>query len=717
MKKLISILLIVLLIAAAAVMLTGCDKDSISVSSVMKIDTSFKGSRTVTVKYPLSADIDAIKDAIAAGDPTAEADGVTFTYKGVEEDGYRYELLFEFSDREEYEREVSAVIGREASSILSRKSSDLTRGVRMQENFGVDNLIAWIVAANETDSSTEDMELNYDVNTVTIGSDTYETGVTVDINEVDGTTVRSISINTINDKEGRYTRTFSFEFPNEDYSTDKAVIERYFRTVAPSAARSEWDPVNTVYWVQYQNLKLSDLVKNTASLLDTDSVSIRYEDIDDSSTPLSEGLTFEETLDVFSFVGPDKGAPMLHYTYSLPSQTSFGSGTILRDGRWSTVGSWEDGKYHVDINTGAAHLRVTDGIQYRIDGVDFHLDSLGSERFRRTTDFLYSKREGSDGAHYAVDYFTKKGVQATLNEDDDHLICSVICEGTTAELTAKLVELFGSGNFITYSKNSGPFSLATKSTFTDYVNLDSILNASNADQPLRYFISASGAENIVSVTLDGNEKAYVSAAESFVTLSGGSGTVEYYGSIPLTSHIVIYVIFGVLLLGATIFGAYLMMNYRRPGLSSGAQKIVEAVGLSDDGDDDTLAALTQTTTFSISELGILSRNKTYVDEINKDIEARIELDRLTQRKNEIRQKELRELEHKVYGSEQKPSEPAPAPASSLDEVPELDIDVLKAAVAQTSDASEADAPAASSPQPAEPPVNPFSLLDNDDDEV
>ena len=738
MKKLISIILTVLLIAATALTMTGCGKDSITVSSVMKIDDSFKGTRTVTIKYPLSADIDAIKGAIAAEDPTGELDGVSFNLK-YEADCYRYELVFRFADRDEYLKQVSAVIGREANSNMSRKNTALTHAIRMQENFSSEDLIAWMRRANETDSSTKGMEINYDANTVTIGSDTFETGMTVNINEVSGSTVtvRSISIDTVNNKEGRYDRTVAFEFPNDDYQASKEVIDRFFADAVTGAKSSGWDRANTVYRVQYENLEINKLAKHTAQLLDTDSVIIRYEDIDDSSTPLSEGLTFAESFDTFSFVGPDKGAPTLHYSYSLPSNTTFSSGTVLKDGKWTSAGSWTDGKYTLDLDTGSVSLRVSDGIRYRIDGIDFRLDSLGSERFRRTTEFLYVKQDGRDGVNYAVDFFTKKGASATFREDDEHFICSVACEGTTTELTSRLVKLFGSGNFISYTKRSGAFSLATKSTFTDYIDLSSILNASNAERPMRYFISASGAESIDSVILDGDEKTYRSAEESYLELNGGVGTVEYYGSLPITSHIIVYILFGLLLLGVTIFGAYLMMNYRRPGLSPGAQRIVEAVGLSDDdGDEDALAALSQTTTFSISELGILSRNKAYVDEINQDIETRIELDRLTRRKKEIREKELEELGRKVYGSdtgseadcESKPKaapkaapvpKDEPAALSPLDEVPELDINVLKAAVAKTSDPpedheadDEPDEPARKpASAPASAPEDPFHLLD------
>ena len=713
MKKLVSMFLAAALIMLTALTLTGCDKDSVTVTSELKISPSFRGSRLVTVKYPLSADIDAIKDKIIADDPTVDLERVTFTYKGVEEDGYYFELQFIFSDKEEYEQEVTDVIGRFATSFLSRKDTVLTKGTRMTENFDTADLIAWIVRANDSDSSTKGIGFDYSANTVTVGDETYSTGSTIDINNVQGSTVNAIALYTTNDKDGHFSRTFEFSVPNQDYIAAKDDIESYFRANTAEAAKySGWtaDGTSMLYRVIYEDMTLRALAEYTSMLLDTDNVSIFYGDRDNNSTPLSEGLAYEENLDTFSFIGPDKGAPTLRYSYSLPTSTNHGDGAIFTDGKWVTAGAWEEGVYKAEFGTGSVQLKIPDGIQYSVSGIDFTLESLGDERFRRTTSFLYPKKDGSKAMDYAAAFFTGKGANATTGEDGDNLVCSVICEGTTTELTSELVRLFGSGNFVAYRKNSSALSLTTKSTFTDYINISTILNPANASKPIRYFFSSSGAEQIVSVSVDGSETAYTSKEESYLTLDGGTATVEYYGSIPITSHIVIYVVVGLILLGITIFIAYALLHFRKPGLNAGAQKIMDAVGIGADDVDDGALALSQTTTFSIAELGALSRNKRYVDEINKDIEDRIEQDRLTERKKEIRRKELEEMERKVYGAEEKPS---------LEDVPELNIDALRIP-AEEADEEPAEqpepAPEKTAKQPEAAPADPFSLLDETEDE-
>ena len=320
-------------------------------------------------------------------------------------------------------------------------------------------------------------------------------------------------------------------------------------------------------------------------------------------------------------------------------------------------------------------MRVPDGIQYAINGINFYLTSLGNARFRRTTDFLYSKTDGHDGMTYANSYFLKKGADSTVTEDDDNLICRVTCEGTTKEITDMLVKLFGSGNFMAYRSREGLMALTVKTELSDYVNLGYMLNSGNANRPMTYYVSSEGGENIVSVSVDGAETAYVGRGASSLPIKNGTATVEYYGNIPITSHIVIYILVGVSLLGLTSVVAIMLVKPKRrrkpapdplnnpeaftdlPFDDNDRLDKAEKVDYSDDSEDEKPAALDQTTTFSIFELGALARNKKYVDEINKEVEERIRRDSLENRKNDIRAKALEDLSRKVYGDGSDEDEP------------------------------------------------------------
>ena len=633
--------------------------------SALDINNSFAGSRTVTVIYPLSVNIDAIKDTLVADAPTAETDNAEFSYIGVEEDGYHFELKLTFRDKEEYEKAAGELIGRSPTVILSRKDTALTNGVRMAEDFDVKELIPWIERDTQDAKETSGLTFKYDVNTVKIGDSSYDTDSTVKINDCTGSRINSVSIKTSNDKEGNYDRTFVFSVPNETYDRDKEAVERYFLTnTSPEAEYTGWtaEGSNMVYTAIFNGLSMNQLVEVTSMLLDTDSADIYYGDRDNSSTPLSEGMSFDETLDTFSFIGADNGFPKLEYSYSLPTSTIHGDGMVFEDGKWVSKGTWEEGVCKITLDSGAGKISIPDGVQYSINGVNFYLVSLGDSRFRRSTEFLYSKTDGYDGMGYANKFFISKGMKSEIGETDDSLFCRVISEGTTDEITGDLVKLFGSGNFMAYRRSEGSFSLTVKTELTDYIDIGYMLNSSNIGRPMTYYVSSEDGDNIISVSVNGSETAYTDHNSSSLPIKEGSATVEYHGNIPIISHIVIYIVIGSALLILTAFVAIMLLKpdkRRKPAdplNNPGAYEPelpADAGDTGDNGASETSAhdPLAQTTTFSIFELNALSRNKKYVDEINKDIEERIQADNIRDKKNDIRARELEEMSRKVYGEQ------------------------------------------------------------------
>lgn len=665
MKKLLSFLLILTFITGLGAILSGCDQPSVSVRSELLISDGFSGTRTVTAVYPLSCDIDAVKDTLLADAPTQEIDGADFTYAGVEEDGYHFDLRLKFSNRTQYEKLIAALIGRSTTVFLSRKNTFLTSGTRMDEDFDVSELITWIENDTAACDPLKNLRFDYDTNTVRVGSDTFETGSTVSINDCTGSAINSIGIRTTNDKADTYNRTFTFSIPNETYTSDKSAIEQYFLTnTEPDARYSGWtqEGSNMLYTVIYEELDLEKMTDVTAKLLDTDSAEITYGDVDNASTPLSEGLIFEENLDTFSFIGPDNGYPTLQYTYSLPLNTTYGDGSVFEDGRWVSAGSWKDDLYSLEMNSGSVRLRIPDGIQYSVTGIEFALESLGDSRFIRSTDFLYAKSD-QNAADYAKSFFDKKGVDSELSETDESILCHVAFEGTTDEITSQLVSVFGSGNFMAYEQHKGSFDLSIKTTLTDYVNLGYMLNADNAAVPMHYTVSSEGGENIVSVSVDGSETAYTDHSRGTMPVKNGCAEIRYHGNIPVVRSIVIYLASGAVLLLLTAFIAIKLIKPKKQRRYADPLNNPDEVYETDDSTaEDTTdteepaepahsakSSLAQTTTFSIFELNALVRNKKYVDEINKDVEARLQAQSIEEQKQDIRARELEEMSRKVYG--------------------------------------------------------------------
>ena len=679
MKKLTALILI-LLVMMTALTLSACEQAGVVVESVMNVSEDFSGTRTVSVLFPLSVNIDSVKDTIVSSFPAEGLAGENFEYKGVAENGYLFELDMTFSDRADYEKKISAVIGRDACAYLSQVNTVLTKGARMTEDFDTEDLIRFIERACSQDSNTANLGFDCSKNSVSIGAQVFNTGSTVDISEREGSPIRSISIDTVNLKDGMFDRTITFAIPNATYNSAQSAIEAYFQeNVAADAQYSGWSRKgeNVEFSVIYQGMDMDMLKEYTANLLTTGNVTVFYGDKDGASTPLSEGLTYEERFDTFAFLG-ENGAVPLFYSYSLPTETTHGDGSLKIDGAYRTVGEWVNGVYSFSTEEDTVALRIPDGIQYLINGINFTLESEGKDAFKRTTEFLYSKTDGYDGMTYAQSFFRSRGANVEVGETDSDLVLSVVCEGTTGEITDMLVKYFGSGNFMSYEHNKGMFSLTDKTTLHDYVNIGYMLNSSNATRPMRYTVISTGEENIVSLSSDTAGTVYKNDDTGFVLpVEQGAANISYRGNIPDIGRITLFIIVCVAMLGICVGFIILFIRISRkkelqeqgvlPKKEKKAKKNSKKenkksmdkvpAGFEDSEEELPAPSLSQTTTFSIAELGILKRNKKYVDEINKDVEERLEADRLENLKKEIKAKEIAEMGEKVYGKpEPKPEE-------------------------------------------------------------
>ena len=725
MKKLTSVFLILLILVTAAA-LSSCTQAQVKVESALSISPDFSGSRTVSVLFPLSVNIDPIKDVLIESAPAEDMSGVSFEYKGVEENGYLFELSVVFSNRDDYVKKVSALIGRDAEVWLSEINTVLTKGTRMKEDFDTSELISFVGRVCETDANTKDLSFDYTKNSVSIGPSVYNTDSTVDISEREGSPISSISVDTVNLKDETFDRTFTFSLPNDTYNSAKSSIEEYFKeNVTEDARYWGWSRKgeNTEFSVIYQGLSLEALSEYTARLLSSPNESLFYGDKDGASTPLSEGLTFEERFDTFAFMG-ESGAVPVHYSYSLPTETIHGDGTLKEGGVFRTAGEWVGGVYSFDTAEDTVSLRVPDGIQYLINGINFTLESEGNDAFKRTTDFLYSKTDGYDGMTYAQNFFKNKGADVSVSETDSDLVLSVVCEGSTGEITDMLVRCFGPGNFMAYQHQKGVFSLSDKTAFMDFVNIGYMLNSSNANRPMTYTVLSSGNENIISLFSDTADTVHKQSESDTLTIpvEMGVASVSYKGNIPDVGRITVFIILSsaVLLLTVCVIVLFIRLGRKKDleeqGLIQKSEKKQKKekkpkekkkekkqkeekqskhaekpkrppmenppAGFEDAEEDDVSFAedasksgdpavsLSQTTTFSIAELGILRKNKKYVDEINRDIEQRMEADRLENLKKEIRQKEIEEMGEKVYGKQEDTQDKEPSDEEAFYDFPE-----------------------------------------------
>lgn len=643
MKRLFS-LLVALLLVASMLMLTGCSKQKAEVESFMQIDSNFAGYRNITVTFPLNVSIDELSQQIMDSNPFAEDNESTFEYVGVEKDGYTFVMNLVFSSHDDYISQVSELVGRKVSSYMAQPNTLLTKGSRMLEDFDVSELIGFITKLTASNEETKKVEFDYSENTVVINGTEYETESTIDVSQLEGEPINSIMIETTNLKDGLYDRTVTFSIPNKTYTDLQGSIKQYFMSNTSEYAHyCDWTNLGASweYKVIYKSITLDQMIQFTAMLLDTEDNSIFYGDKNNSSTPLSEGMAFEETLNTFSFIGNSLNDVNLIYKYALPIETTHGEGSIYTNGVWKNTGSWQEGVYFAEISSDVIDIKISDGIEYSINGIRFDLEVVGENDFVRTTEFLYSKTQGMDALLYARDFFEQKGATVEIDEDDDNLICRVINKGSCEQITTELEKYFGSGNYVAYENRDSKLSLSAKTKFTDCISLSHMLNSTNANRPMTYTVRSSCNENINGLMNDGVSSAKLTEKTDVLTvdITGGNGMVIYNGNIPNTVNIVIYSVVGGLMVVLTLCLIVFMLYKQRRRKAYGSD-VFEDV------------ALQQTTTFSVSELAALSdrSNKKYRDEIDREIEQKIEADRIESLSRELKAKEIAQLEKMIYGT-------------------------------------------------------------------
>lgn len=622
MKKIVLILSVMLLLITCFT-LSSCSNPVVKVESSITLDSDFIGYRNVTIKYPLSAKIDNLLLVLNKKNPAKDIQGVEFEYLGVEDDGYNFEISIDFSSRKDYLSKIKALIGREANVYITEVDTILTKGIRMKENFDVSDLVSWMEDITKENSETTNLSFSYDGNIVSYNDEKIKTGTTIDFIKRSGIEINSIDIETTNTKDGTFNRTFVFNVPHESFDKAENKIISYFENLTiGDASYAGWDldGFNHTYTVKYDKISLEELNMYTALLLNSDEISIVYKDTDNSSTPLTEGLTFLEDLNTFSYMGKENKAVKLNYTYHLPIETIHGEAAINTTGQWDKKGEWKDSTYKVSFDSDdLATIRICDGKQYSIKGINFTLESYSDNTFVKTTDFIFSKND-NEALQYSYYYFKSKDVNVSVSKTDKTLICRIECRGTAAEITDQLIRSFGSGNFMTYSHDTSFLSLSEKTELNENINIGYMLNGDNLNVPMRYTIKSFDDEKISSVKLLGDviDSSKKNDKKVSFSIKEGNANIQYSGIIINYTKTVIFIIFTVLIFFIAVFIAiFVNYKYRKRKQEIRTEKI--------NNDKKNVVSFDfynqpeQTTMFSIKELRKLAdENKNKEDKTKTD---------------------------------------------------------------------------------------------------
>lgn len=560
MKKVISISVALVILLSTVFLFSGCNWGGLQVTSKLTIDENFSGSRTVIFAVPESVYSENLDSNIKEAAPVTEDGTVTLGYSDLEEGGTEYTLSIYFSSQSDYVSRMESLLGRDVSVNLAKPDNIMAKGVRYTENFNTTELLAWLEPVLEEDDKAFGMSLECKGTVAEIEGLEYETKPTMDINTIEGKPLQSIKVYTKNNKDGTYDRTFTILMDSNLYKTVGNQINFYFEAATDTeiADSLRWTEVDKSqqYQVVYTGLDMQQLISVTNRIFAVNDITISYGDTDNSSTPFIEGLAFDEKINLNAYVGDKNGNVPISYEYVLPEETTHGTATVLNTGIWEEQGEWSGNLYSLQYEGNCVDISIKDGIEFPVEKIQYTLQRIGDDNYRRVTEIYYKKNEESQfsGAEYACDYFTNKGADAQTRTEDEFEVCSLSIKGSAIELSIAEAQLFGGGNYFSQTVSNPALDIRTMTEIRDYVYIAPLLTEMNKEIPVYYTVLPSDDYKVNYLTGTDSGNAVKNEDGSMtITIKNGISDIYVVQSTPHVGKIIIYIVISVLITAAALY--------------------------------------------------------------------------------------------------------------------------------------------------------------------
>ena len=561
-KNSIKLLTVALLAFVIMITTTGCGETHTKVENLMKITDDFVGERVVTLKFDKSISNNEEKQKTIESTIKEKCPN-NLSYRTETADGtYKCVFVLSFSSLDEYKTKVASIIGRQIAVAYGYTDTVLSKGTYYKEDFDGMDLVAWLDDALyqdqsakiqlETESTSKiQLETESTSNVVKYNSEVFSSKTsTLNTSTVKGEAVKSVTIDTTNHKDTLYDRTMTLSVPIATYNKLGASLQELMTSRVNPEGVCSWNQNNDCmdFTVKYEKIDIAKLQEYTKLFVDCQNESIYYGDQNKSSTPLAEQLVFEERINLLSFVSGTEKPVQMNYSYTLPEETTHGEGVGLSNGEWETCGEWTNSTYKVTDTNGVYDIRVPDGMQYTIKGININLTDLGNNNFKRSVDFVYDSNTGQKGLDYAYNFLAVKGFTVSKESVTDGIACRITQQGTAEEINNSVSDLFGSGNNFEYSKHTNDLSVVTDVNVTDNINISHMLTGTNSNIKINYTAKSESQEhirglNITNKSTNTSSTAKMSDDNSYsATVNGGDFSMSYSATLPYLKGTVIYCI-------------------------------------------------------------------------------------------------------------------------------------------------------------------------------
>lgn len=502
-KKIISAVLAVL---SSAVLLTACSQkkeELVDISTSLKFNPSFSGSRTITVTFPQST--------VATGSSKeASLDKVVQKYcpdsmkysKDIKDGKIVYTFSLNFSSAHDYSDKIEKIIEKPVKVAFSNPNTLLTQGWKLDEDFSSVQLLSWIAEGadkeNFDDLSFKSVEK---ITKASLNDDEVSTDEIISVNNLSGHPIQKISIDTVN-QSTVFDRTITFTISQTTFDELNNKLTNYFKDITAGSAKSEWllENGSYLYKVRFDDISLQELEGYTNKLLNSVYCDASYSDTSTGSTPLAEQNSFTETLDFSSYISNSKTNVPIEYTYSVENSEELGECQLYENGEWIPATNLMDsnkyGKLSAIKSTDSfIKLRINDGKQYLCSSIDISCTPLDDDKMEKAVKFSYDiATGGNEAVNYALSYFRRMDISAEQSVDGGKNTCTVKFSGTPEEVGKSFSDMFGSENKMTFKEYMPFMTLRTMKQFHDHIDFSKIITGKNNDTPINYSIKTNSGD-------------------------------------------------------------------------------------------------------------------------------------------------------------------------------------------------------------------------------
>lgn len=565
MKKISKLLVLLILAIACTVLFTGCNSTAknVKIKTEMNTTTAFNGKRVTTCVFPNKLiSTDEKEKNLESVIKSFVPDSMTYV-KEIVDEGIQYTFTIEFTSKDDYISKIKTVIGREPAVMFVLSDTILAKGWRFLEDFDTVDLLRWIPEGLES-RGIDDIKLVADVQSTMVNMEgTLEkSGSTIDINKMKGYAVKGVSVETTNYKNYVYDRKIKMIFPQDTFDKIGNELKAYLKErTRDDCEYATWTKEGNYqsYEVYYKNMTIYELTEYTNLMFDSIDGTAEYGDSTNSSTALAEQLTFKEKLNLLCYVGENGRNLEIEYKYTVVGNTTYGEGSVYKQGEWNACGKWQDGIYTMKTNDSSLYISIPDGTQYEIEALYITLESQGNDKFMRVMDFIYDADTGEKGLAYAYKYFKDRDVDVEKLKSDPFMICRVRHSGSSKKLSGQLGNLFGGGNYVSYSTTDNALSIVNTTQYNENINISYMLTGKNAQVPIVYTVYEKGSESIRS--LEATSENYEAKGKQkednrnqvTVNLKSGDSQISFTGVVPNGLGIFVYCLIGFMMIAAALF--------------------------------------------------------------------------------------------------------------------------------------------------------------------